>query len=53
MHAIKDPEPLDDFGVLPMVQDFQVRANRINHQLLRFEVDLPADERESNCEKRG
>ena len=53
MYAVEDPKPVDDFRVLPMVQDFQLRANRIRHQLLSLEVDHPSDEAESNCEGRG
>ena len=44
MHAVEDPKPIDDFDVLPVVQDLQLCANRIRHQLLRLEVDLSADE---------
>ena len=53
MHAVEDPKPIDDFELLPMVQDFQLHANRIRHQLLRLEVDLLVDEAESDCEGRG
>ena len=53
VHIVEDPKPIDDFGVLPMVQDFQLRTNWIRHQLLRLEVDLLADQTESNCERRG
>ena len=28
MHAVKDPKPIDDFEILLMVQDFQLRADR-------------------------
>jgi len=53
VHAVEDPKPIDDFGILPMVQDFQLGANQIRHQLVRLEVDLSADETENNCERRG
>ena len=53
MHAVEDSKLIDDFGVLPMVQDFQLCANQIHHQLLRLEVDLSADEAESNCKRGG
>ena len=53
VHAVEDPKPIDDFRVLPMVQDFKLRANQIRHQLLRVEVDHSADEAESKCERRG
>ena len=53
MHAVEDPKPIDDFGVLPMVQGFKLHTNQICHQLLWFEVDRPAGEAESNYEGRG
>ena len=30
MYAVEDPKPIDDFGVLPMVQNFELRANWVN-----------------------
>jgi len=52
VHAVENPEPIDDFGVLPVVQDLQFYTNWVQYQLLRLEVDLSADEPEDNC-KRG
>ena len=50
MHAVEDPKPIDDFGVLSMVQNFKFRANWIFYQLLWLEVDRQAAEAESHCE---
>ena len=49
----EDPEPTDDLGVLPVVQDFQLCANWAQYQLLRLEVTLSVDEAEGNCKRRG
>jgi len=53
VHAVEDPEPTDDFGVLPVVQDLQFYANWVHYQLLQFEVDLSVDEAEGNCKRGG
>jgi len=53
VHAIEDPKPTDDFGVLLVVQDLQFCANWVEHQLFRLEVDLSADEAEGNCKRGG
>jgi len=33
VHAIEGPKLADDSGVLPVVQDLQFYANRVQHQL--------------------
>ena len=47
MHAVEDPKPINDSGVLTMVHDIELCANWIRHQLLWLEVDRPTAEAES------
>jgi len=51
--AVEDPKPIDNFEVLPMVQNFKLRADWIFYQLLWLEVDRQAAEAESRYEGRG
>ena len=53
MHPVEDPKSIDDFGVLPMIQNLELHANWIFYQLLWLEVDRPGAEAESHCERRG
>jgi len=50
LHAVENPKPIDDFGVLPMIQNFELRFNWVFYQLLWLEVDLPTAEAEIHYE---
>jgi len=53
VYAIENPKPIDDFGVPPMIQNFEFHANMIFYQLFWLEVDRPATKAESHREGRG